>query len=237
MKPIVKNLDKKLASLKNLSLKYRPRSGEFKDSTGNCRFNPESGMGYSYHWYELTKVIKGQLVLNDYHYSASTLKHISKVRRVLQALGVEYVTLEAPRGLQNLDVARDHIASVYGKEAVADRYSRNPRGVSLNQIEQARALGLKFPAKLLKEAVVAAEKSRLERLKEARERKERKRQEMLDRSPLIKFAKMGDASKQGIHLINPDRYELNRAVEQAERDGFNAIYIHTKRTFGLNGLK
>lgn len=41
-----------------------------------------------------------------------------------------------------------------------------------------------------------------------------------------------DASKIGIHLLNPDDYEISDAQEKAVRDNFKTIWVHTKRTFG-----
>lgn len=50
-------------------------------------------------------------------------------------------------------------------------------------------------------------------------------------------AKKGDASKQGIHILEPSEEELAQAVEQAERDMFPIIYTHTKATWPKRGGK
>lgn len=50
----------------------------------------------------------------------------------------------------------------------------------------------------------------------------------------IKFlaAELGDASMQGIHLLKPTETELDDALETAQRDLFDTIWVHdTKRTF------
>lgn len=44
-------------------------------------------------------------------------------------------------------------------------------------------------------------------------------------------AKIGDSHKIGIHLLNPDQYEFDRAQESADRDGFGKIYLHSCRTW------
>lgn len=40
-----------------------------------------------------------------------------------------------------------------------------------------------------------------------------------------------DKRHQGIHLLNPGERELMDALETAERDGFNTIWLHTERTW------
>lgn len=44
-------------------------------------------------------------------------------------------------------------------------------------------------------------------------------------------AKLGDASKIAIHLLEPEDFELEAAMERAERDNFPAIYLHTFKTW------
>jgi len=44
-------------------------------------------------------------------------------------------------------------------------------------------------------------------------------------------AKPGDASKVAIHLLEAEVFELERAMERAERDNFPAIYLHTFKTW------
>lgn len=40
-----------------------------------------------------------------------------------------------------------------------------------------------------------------------------------------------DARKIGVHLLNPNAADLFNAVNSAERDLFNVIYVHTKKTW------
>lgn len=183
---IVKNLDKKISSLllrpkeeitfwNRLPLRYLKRSKYFTNYKNSCGFNPITGKGHSYSWYELTKVIKGKLVLNNYKYSQQTALHINKMKQLFKLLKVKYITIEAPQGLQDLVAAKHHIARLYGKAIVRRKYARKPHnyGVKyvLEQIKNARAIGITFPAKLLKQAIVAAEMDRIKlnvRLKEKR---------------------------------------------------------------------
>lgn len=48
---------------------------------------------------------------------------------------------------------------------------------------------------------------------------------------VIKAKSRKDSNKIGIHLFKPTVIELERAQERAERDGFNVIYTHIKRTW------
>ena len=47
-------------------------------------------------------------------------------------------------------------------------------------------------------------------------------------------AKVGDASKIGVHVLEAEQFELERALEKAERDNFPAIYLHTFRTWRVD---
>jgi hypothetical protein len=54
-----------------------------------------------------------------------------------------------------------------------------------------------------------------------------------DEAPcVIKARTWTDSSIAGIHLLNPDARDFERAFADAERDMFRCIVIHTKRTFG-----
>jgi hypothetical protein len=40
-----------------------------------------------------------------------------------------------------------------------------------------------------------------------------------------------DAGIVGVHLLNPNKIEVQQAVERAYSHGFNTIIIHTEKTF------
>ncbi len=48
-------------------------------------------------------------------------------------------------------------------------------------------------------------------------------------------AKKADAHKMGIHLLNPTKQELAEA--KVNKDGFGAVYVHTKATWPKAGAK
>ena len=93
--------------IKDGPMKYFKKLKLFKSS--NLTLDPETGKGYSYEWYRIVDRIDGMVVLNNYSYSPTTCRHISKIRSMLTTLGVrEYLEIEAPGGLQDLDKAIEY---------------------------------------------------------------------------------------------------------------------------------
>ena len=62
------------------SLKWYPRLGIWKTSTGNLRIIPEEGLMYSYRTV-VGKKINGTWYLTGAHYSVTTSKHMNELRR------------------------------------------------------------------------------------------------------------------------------------------------------------
>jgi hypothetical protein len=85
-------------------MKYYSRLKTYKAS--NLTFNPATGEGRSYAWYSISRKFEGVQVLNSYAYSPTTACHVSKLRRLFLSLNIEWVEIEAPRGLQDLDAAK-----------------------------------------------------------------------------------------------------------------------------------
>lgn len=91
-------------------MRFYTRSNTYKAS--NLTFCLNTMTGYSYEWYELVKPIAGKLVLNNFNYSATTVRHIYKIRKLLAKLGIQInMEIEAPRGLQDLHLAKKHYES------------------------------------------------------------------------------------------------------------------------------
>lgn len=57
------------------------------------------------------------------------------------------------------------------------------------------------------------------------------RKGIVERLKIKRARNKRDAYKKGIHLLTPDKQELDDARERASRDGFEAIYIHSKGTW------
>lgn len=172
---VVKSLDKKLLALQDiekLPLRYLKKRNVFVNYKESCAFDPVTGDGHSYRWYALTKVINGVLVLNTYSYSNQTAKHVSKVRSLLKLLGVKFVEVQAPKGLQDLDAAQLYIARLYGRAVIEKKYARKPSNWAIDsallQIKNGEKIGMRFTKYTLAKAVRAAETERRERLDRAK---------------------------------------------------------------------
>jgi hypothetical protein len=88
-------------------MRWYPRLGIFKAS--NVTFNPDTCEAYSYEWWRFVERIDGKVVFNSYRYSSMTSKHQWKVRKLLAHLGIAIdLEIEAPRGLDRLDMAVSH---------------------------------------------------------------------------------------------------------------------------------
>lgn len=113
-------------------MKFYSRSNCYKGS--NVVFNVTSREAVSYNWWTFVKVIEGDVVFNDYRYSPTTAKHQSKVRRLMQKLGIGIdLVVQVPSGLQsfgNLEVVRlAHAAEMVRQSALAEtkRQERNEK--------------------------------------------------------------------------------------------------------------
>ncbi len=147
------------------AIPYKVRSNQFR--SGNLDFSAENMLGHSYDWYEITKQIKGFVVLNTFSYSSSTAKHVGKLHSVLKMLGISYKEIEAPKGLQDLNLSRDHHVMELGYAIVLSQYERKGRyGKFLvkkhtKALEVLKSLGVKHSKASIKEAILDAEKSRI----------------------------------------------------------------------------
>jgi len=89
-------------------MKLMKRANIYQASNYNCTFDPNLIEARSYRWWAFVKVIKGQVIFNNYRYSNSTSKHQFKVRSLMSQLGIKidrYVQVSG--GLQHLTTLRD----------------------------------------------------------------------------------------------------------------------------------
>lgn len=83
-------------------MKYSKKRQQFEAS--NLTYNPLTKKSYSYRWYLLTDRIGQYIVLNNYSYSPTTARHVSKVRGQIEKTFTKIdVNIECPKGLQDLD--------------------------------------------------------------------------------------------------------------------------------------
>ena len=81
-------------------MKLMKRSNIYQSSNYNCTFDPNKVEAFSYKWWKFVGVVEGKVIFNDYRYSKSTSKHQSKVRRLLQDLGIHIdISMPIPKGL------------------------------------------------------------------------------------------------------------------------------------------
>jgi len=82
-------------------MKLYKRSGTYQAS--NVDFDPATGVGRSYGHWHLTRKIGDTVYLNVHPYSKTTIRHIAKVRAVLQELGIRYIRVSTAVNLRSLD--------------------------------------------------------------------------------------------------------------------------------------
>lgn len=68
----------------------------------NCTFNQDTLAAFSYDWWQFVKKIDGTVYFNAYHYSSTTNRHQSKVRSILDGMGINYQIIRLHSGLQNI---------------------------------------------------------------------------------------------------------------------------------------
>lgn len=91
-------------------MRLYPRLKQYKCS--NLIYDIEQQIAHSYGWYVIAKRFNGIMVVNDYNYSNTTLTHSYKLKRLFDEIDIDYVTIEAPRGLQDLDASINHYADL-----------------------------------------------------------------------------------------------------------------------------
>ncbi len=221
-----------------LGIPYRPRLGIFK--MHRVEFNPLTYHGTSYGWYDITRRIKGIVLLNTYGYSRQTSKHVGMLHELLKQLGVKYQCIEAPNGLQNLDGGLEHTVYEIARRDVAFKYARiktrdwHYAGLKKSLKVWAKlGYGPKKFATLYKRMVVVAEGERARRLKRAQDKRAQERIEVvidLGRKHMgaeglhVELTKwqIGDASF--AHINRSLGYDRTKA----HNDMQTKIYVHRK---------
>lgn len=178
----IKSAQNKLKGFRSLSgIPYRPRLNKFKKP--NLVFCPETGEARSYEWYILGKVINGRYVLNDYNYSQTTAGHASELRTTLNILGVDYISIEAPQGLQDLNSALDlylkriatKMVEIEHGAAITKNWRLKYIEIQKNNIETLKSLNTPLMAYNLDEYLSKARADREKRLEQGRLAREAKR--------------------------------------------------------------
>lgn len=81
-------------------MKFMKRTGIYKAS--NVTFNPQTCEAVSYAWWRFVSKKDGLVFFNNYRYSPSTGRQQTKVRRLMEQLGIKIdVVAPFPKGLPN----------------------------------------------------------------------------------------------------------------------------------------
>lgn len=231
-----------------LELAWRPRLKTFKGCSGKAEFDPETLTGTSYNWgYRICQPVNGRLVLNTYPYSNTTVKHIYAIRCLLDHLGLGYIEIQDPNGLQGgLSQAVDYhvrqLAANKVKHANSRPGSRPIRWTAANigyhekALETLKGLGAHYSAETIPNAVATAQANRRKRLDADRERNAWKRVKLV-------FDTGENKDKPGIHIAcdqayadkfipsldswyNPAQGLIRRVKEEASSQGHKHVYFH-----------
>lgn len=228
-------------------LTYKKTRNTFENYKASCTFHPATLNGYSYGWYLLTAKIKGLVVLNSYAYSNQTAKHVSKMRNLFSILGIRYVEIHAPRGLQDLNAALEHHVYQLAKAMVEFKYARIKFKGAVIAHEKAlnvlAKLGKRHTKAMLTKALEVAEQERIKRNEKARTKAlKRKLENYLENDVAFRDYDITDARwfgdanyhlsrKVAVHQI-VERQSMERDVENAlhnfQRDGFGSIVFYVK---------
>lgn len=220
-------LEKELVKGSPFDLRFKKRSRVFENYKGSCGIDLINETGHSYHWWIMLKRINGKLVFNTYRYSNQTAKHINKARQVLDKLGIKYISIEAPKGLQDIDTAVKHHVYLVAKEMIAKKYARAKNKnyheraiINLTKtLDTLKQLGGKPTGRMINEALQRVEKARADRLARLRNK--------------IRFvigANETDRDKVGLHAIRPNKWisysDRSQLAQDARSKNFKTVYIH-----------
>lgn len=93
---------------KDSGLIYGIRADTYKSS--NVIYYCKTEKAYSYGWWRFVDRINGVLVFNNYGYSPSTNRHQTKVRNLLDSLGLDYFVIRTDLSLSEKDALPSAIA-------------------------------------------------------------------------------------------------------------------------------
>lgn len=133
------------------SMRFYKTQNAYKAS--NCVLNVANLTAYSYGWWRFVDKVKGKVIFNNYSYSPSTCAHQRKVKQSLSELGIKIdLYIDAPKGLQNLDVALTHYLNRIQdltSELTSKRLQQKTKVRKLAEIERAETT-IKEIKKLMK---------------------------------------------------------------------------------------
>ena len=73
------------------------------------------------------------MILNHHSYSPTTVRHYYKIRNLFDRLNIHYVLLQAPRGLQNLEAAKEYHQSLINELEAKIKNPRSRESANFNR--------------------------------------------------------------------------------------------------------
>ncbi len=125
-------------------MKHLKKSNTYTNSTKTLTFNMDTMTGHSYSWYVIAKRINGIMVLNNYSYSATTIKHVWELRKLFNALCIDYVEIEAPKGLQDLESSKALYENRINSLIAETKKPKTRKSTNLERLRRAGLLATKL---------------------------------------------------------------------------------------------
>jgi hypothetical protein len=196
--------------------RYKPKKGTLEASNNAFRLDDCTAWSYS-HWCYY-KVIDGKGVFNRYRYSVTTARHQSNMRDLIHTLGLPIdIEVDTRRSISSFDAADIRKVLLENFYAAKTAYSKCKR-------ESRKKDNLQWDMENLARYV-----------------------ETLDGAPfdggpkqpriVERDATDWGASDTGVHRLDPSDHELTDAIESADRDGFDTIYVYRTRKPKFSKLK
>lgn len=124
-------------------MKYMQRAQIYK--ANNVTFNPKTCEAHSYAWWRFVAKVDGVVIFNNFGYSNSTRKHQSKVRSLLNDLGIKVdIVAPFPQGIKNESLeslvlqAEENLCDMFLSEE-SKRIERNEKAAKRRAIKKSEA--------------------------------------------------------------------------------------------------
>lgn len=131
-------------------MKHLQKTNELKAS--NLVFNLNTLEGFSYKWYKIAMPLsQNEILVNNYNYSPTTVKHFYKLIKELKSRGFNIKTIEAPMGLQDLTEAWDHY--IRKIENLTAEINKKGSRKSTNEIRKDQIMKYKAKIQFIKDLI------------------------------------------------------------------------------------
>lgn len=172
----------------NRAFKYQPHKRHIKlsQSAHVDLTQPDTISAYSYDWWQMLVIIKGEVFFNSYRYSVTTAKHQSALRAFLSAMKISYSELPMAKGFQDGNCELETACRELGELRIKLSHSRKKDQHTKRRADKLEKAIFKFASlndikvKEVKDRINAglktAELARESRLQSLREKRSRQNQ-------------------------------------------------------------